>query len=574
MQQRLHLQSYFGFSGFCHAKRLNVSAIALAVLSTVATTQAATSTWITDANGNWSDTANWTGGVVADGSGFTANFTNDITAARTVTNDAARTITNINFSDNGASGSAWTIGGAVANTLTLAGPTPTITTATNATINVPIAGTAGLVKAGPGQLSIAGTQTFTGGITINGGILQVTGLGGAVNVPSQTVTMNGGAFIFNDAAGANNKTLTLGSLVIASGNNRVVVQRAAGLNASLQFGALARSAGAIVTYEARDAAGALATSPTNPLLNLNGPHIQNIVNQGAFILDANGVTDYAIPNASGANASMRTPTYVAQPGLAIAGAALVTADANPDFNNNMSNRVATSITGQATATVRTIKFGTASTVDLGLADNSTLKLTAAGLLRAEGGTTTISGNNATIATNSNVEYVFNAATAADSLTVNVPLTANGVNPFTKTGLGAVTLGGANGYTGNTFVNSGTLTLANSSQEQFVIGASGINNMMTGLGTLNLNGAFALDLSGATANLGDSWNLVNVASLNETFGASFNIPGFTETANVWSNGTYDFSEATGLLTVSNVPEPASIAVLAVIGGGLLARRRRI
>ena len=61
------------------------------------------------------------------------------------------------------------------NTLTLNGNSPTITTASNVmtTVNSVIAGSAGLVKAGPGTLTLSGINTYTGGTTVSAGTLKL-----------------------------------------------------------------------------------------------------------------------------------------------------------------------------------------------------------------------------------------------------------------------------------------------------------------------------------------------------------------------------------------------------------------
>ena len=60
----------------------------------------------------------------------------------------------------------------------------------------------------------------------------------------------------------------------------------------------------------------------------------------------------------------------------------------------------------------------------------------------------------------------------------------------------------------------------------------------------------MDLSGATANYGDSWALVTAA--NATYGRRFEIIGFEYQDGIWSDGVYAFDEATGMLTV--LPPP--------------------
>jgi hypothetical protein len=126
---------------------------------------------------------------------------------------------------------------------------------------------------------------------------------------------------------------------------------------------------------------------------------------------------------------------------------------------------------------------------------------------------------------------------------------------------------ANMFTGD-IVNDGRLALADDAVLNFVIGAAGMNNSVSGGGASAVfDGDFVLDLSGASTNVGDSWTLVSAA--NASYGATFNIPGFIESGDVWSNGLYSFDEATGVLTV--VPEPASLLLLA-LGGLALIRRR--
>lgn len=138
---------------------------------------------------------------------------------------------------------------------------------------------------------------------------------------------------------------------------------------------------------------------------------------------------------------------------------------------------------------------------------------------------------------------------------------------------------ANTYNGTitmmgTAANRSRLTFNDNSLMNFVIGASGINNTITRSGalsgTLQLDGDFGINLSGAGVNVGDSWSLVNAAGLAETYGATFSILGFSDiggdTWRGYANGvTYEFSEPTGLLMVT-VPEPSSMSLLA---GGIAA-----
>jgi fibronectin-binding autotransporter adhesin len=133
---------------------------------------------------------------------------------------------------------------------------------------------------------------------------------------------------------------------------------------------------------------------------------------------------------------------------------------------------------------------------------------------------------------------------------------------TKNGIGTWVLAGANTYTGNTTVNDGTLELADDAQLRFVLGAtSGVNNNISGAGTLILNGDFVINTTAADALASGTWTLENVASA--TYGPSFSVLGFTDAGgDKWTKDLgatrYTFDESTGVLTLAQAGYAAWIA----------------
>jgi len=86
----------------------------------------------------------------------------------------------------------------------------------NATLSNPVSGTGSLVQAGTATLTLGGSNTFSGGVTISSGVLQI-GAGGTIGGGAVT---NNAALIFNNAASnaINNAISGTGSLTISGGS--------------------------------------------------------------------------------------------------------------------------------------------------------------------------------------------------------------------------------------------------------------------------------------------------------------------------------------------------------------------
>lgn len=119
--------------------------------------------------------------------------------------------------------------------------------------------------------------------------------------------------------------------------------------------------------------------------------------------------------------------------------------------------------------------------------------------------------------------------------------------------GTVVLAGANTHTGNTTVSFGTLELAATGSMYFAPSTNGVCNQVNGSGNAIFKGSFIIDLTNTSISHGNSWPLVSAPSLNEAYAATFNIPGFTEAANVWTRidgeRIWTFRESTGQLSLA-------------------------
>jgi len=160
--------------------------------SKIVQTNAASGTWIADADGLWSDTNKWAGGVPASGAGNTADFsTLDITADRVVTLDTSRTVGSLRFGDI-LGDQNWTLNSSGGSVLTLSGGAPFIVVNQNtATLSVSLAGTNGFTKSGPGTLALNAGNPLSGTLNLdsdstsaNDGAVRVTSTAALTNIAS------------------------------------------------------------------------------------------------------------------------------------------------------------------------------------------------------------------------------------------------------------------------------------------------------------------------------------------------------------------------------------------------------
>jgi fibronectin-binding autotransporter adhesin len=548
--------------------------------------------------------------------------------AGTVTVAVPVTVGNITFSSAG-----YVLNG---STLTLAGPAPTITTnAGNVTINSTIAGSSGMIKAGGGGLILTGTNSFTGGITLNSGSIYansdaalgalsnniVTAAGADVRLSiggastSRAVAIGDGGLLRLEGSGA-------GSALI-SGNGRVWVA-ASGVTLSNDLNTYTGQTifnGCNGVCSARfTSIGDLgqASSLGAPVTVEDGTIVFNQQSQYSDSLiylgdgdSSNRNWDINGNNAIIRNQGMGTLTLTGDVDISTGGTFIAeTADVELlgilsggayGFNGAAGNSVtlgnANIFTGQATISglVKAGVLADTGTVS-SLGAGSTIGLSV-GALSYVGtgnssnrswivhGTSSIQ-NDGTGALDLSGDMSFVAGGIADSLTLGGSFTGenrfsgviSGAGGLVSNGSGTWVIGGANNFTGNVTVTSGTLKLGNAA----AFGPA--NGIVVNGGTLDLGGydlvAPSLTGTGGTVALGSA-NLTVDTTADIIFAGSITgAGGFTKAGvgTVTLGGANSYTGATTVnggrlvLDFNNVSAPASnilssASTLNMAGGGL-------
>lgn len=557
-----------------------------------------TANWGTTAGGPY-NTAIWNSGTPDDAVFEGATGTVTLAAPGVSVND-------INFNTN-----SYLVTG---NTLTFVGATSTITTGAGitATIASVIDGTSSLRKEGTGTLFLN-----AGGSLPNG-----PGFAGAKNIFTGNFTLAQGTVQLNsqaqDGLGKGQLTIEGGTTIVVSGNNIHTLNNSQyNLNGNFTVNRIsAANTLNFTTGNVTLGANSTATVGSGIILNVNG-------------LIGDGVNDFGLSKAGAGNMTLtnqanthtgKTEIFggvlnalrIGNAGVNSSLGAATGANSVIDIHNGASLRAgrpsASSGTADVNTTNRVINLagngaGTATIFigngngfgqenDTTLTLNSGITVTGTGpktlALNINAGQTG-SGDRSTMILNGGIPN------ASDGSAVTVAITVEG-SQQTK----GVVLNGINTYTGDTTVRSGGsqiasagLTLGDNAGMRFDIGASGVNNQIRGINFHNnadldigsnfiqLNGDFTFDLADAGTALGNSWNIVDLASLQATFGSTFTVNGFSDIgSNLWqftnTAATYRFSESTGLLVVTAVnavPEPSTLALISLVGLAGLSRRGR-
>ena len=411
-------------------------------------------------------------------------------------------------------------------------------TTSGGSISGPIGETGGsraLVKVGAGTIVLNGANTYSGGTVVNAGALTLIGDqtdadgGYAVNLTNSAAsTLNLGSA---DQTTATSIAVASGKTVQVGGSGGTAFQALLAQGADGSLTTVTNNGTLVASRNSSIGVGASATWTQN-----GGVNIQPVGGYAALLSIANGGT-FTYTGATPIQLT-QVAAVTSEAKLTVASAGILTTGQPIDYN------------------------GSSGTV------NGLSRITLTG-----GGKIVLSANIPQLTTG-DAGGLFNLGTdggvidtAGFSTTLSTGLTnvTAQTGSLTKQGAGTLILAGASTYTGDTTVSAGTLELAATTGSlKFVPAATTVSNKITGSGTLNLKGVFNIDLTGAVATLGNTWTLVDVGTLAETFDASFSVAGFTESANVWTKldgvtgNMWKFEESNGLLSYVVAPAASGFA----------------
>ncbi len=388
----------------------------------------------------------------------------------------------------------------------IGGPGSVDTTGGNISLSGILSGSGGLTNAGPGTLTLSGTNDYNGGTIINAGVVQV-GNNSALGAGTASLAVNGGTL---DMHGYNvNVGAISGSSVVDSLTGPAILTAGNG-DATSTFAGSIQDGNGIVGLT-KVGAGAITLSGNNLYTGAT------IVSGGKLVFASS-----AAIGGSGANVNANYGATVA------AGYAM-----DQDF----LNRLALSSSGVAALAAdsgNALSFSGFAALRLGALGTANYS----GVLTPSGTTYRLGGGGGV-------------------LTVSGPLCgANGLDVATNgTQPGSVILAGATTYTGSTRVSGGTLVVeGGSSSSSFT--ANGGGTLQFSGATINLASAYIRAMTGGlvqfqNANItggflrGPSPQVLAAGSAN-----SFNATTVNNGAVVQQNGTTNFTDVANAGQINN------------------------
>ncbi len=462
------------------------------------------------------------GGAVTIGGATTENFTLNLAGSQTWSNT---------------SGTSMTVDANINGTATTG--TQTLTTSGNAGIqllgNIGDGSSGGKVAinwGGAGNLTLGGTNTFSGGVTMNSGAASLF-LDSTTALGTGTLTINGGTIADGNSAlltlTSNNLINITGSFFVGGshslnlGTGNVTVTGADTISASngatftlggniSGTGSITKAGTAVVQLAgANSFTGGLSVTGGALIIgngttgSLTGVSTVAVTGSGTFLefnLANGGVYSGTITNASNSTVEGLTTGSNVQ---TLSG---VISGATAKFEQNGTG---TTILAATETYGGTTTFNAGGTIQLGNGITSGTLATALPTL-ASGDTLAFDETNGTaVAGNITNTAGTVAGVEGSGITNTLSGVISGAGAFAQTGAGTTILSGSNTYSGTTTVSAGTLVLVNAANST----ETGATSVASGA-TLQLQNANALEYSALTLGSGSTLQLrANTASNNTT-----------------------------------------------------------
>ena len=433
---------------------------------------------------------------------------------------AATTNTITNDSANAVTFTTVTPGGGVVRTLDFEG-------AGNSNITGNIASTANIKiqKGGAGTLNLSGANAYSGGTTINGGILKVSNAGALGT--SGNITFGGGTLQYNTAStndySSRIKNSTSGAITIDTNSNNVTF---AGALDSSNTGGLTKSGAGTLTLSVANAytgdttlnTGTLAinnaTAISTGTLNITGGSIDNTSGNAITLTNNNAQTWNGSFTFTG-SADLNLGTGAVSLGTATGTTRTVTVAANTlTVGGVISNgTTANSLTAGGSGTLALNEFNTyTSTTTVGAGATLAVSHLANGGSASGIGASTAAGSNLSLSNGATLKYTgsgdstdrrFTISSTAAGSTGTLDASGSGAINFTSnsTSPASIAYGGTN--VTHTLILTGTNTGANTL-------AAPIGNNGAGAVSVTKNGTGTWALSGTSTYTGPT--TVNAGTL--------------------------------------------------------------
>ncbi len=429
----------------------------------------------------------------------------------------------------------------------------------NHTVNLAeaLSGSGSINKIGTGNFTLSGANSYSGVTDVSGTgalILAHNSALGATGAGNGTSVQSGSRIILNDGITITGEALTI-----------------AGDGAAGSFGALRVGANSTATWD-----GPITTSGS----------AARIGSQFGGNLIVNGNI-----NASGGTLTIRTEG----------------SDTSDNFDTTVVTLGGTYTGNQLNIFQGVVKLGASerisnsTVIQLGTGNSDTLRQR----FDLNGFNETVDRISVSGTAASSTHEITNSSVTASTLTISptINTTYSGIVTgnlsIRKEGTFSQSYSGINTYTGDTIVNGGTLSVTtmgelNGGGSTLVasgatfnlqgaylinIGADGVNNSISGNGTLNLAGTLNLNLTAAALTSGNSWQIVDAGgSVNWTgLKVTSSSGDFERNAGLWTlfkdGNEWHFSEGSGILELIAVPEPSQTILLLTGLAGCAIRRRR-